>query len=594
MYLDIGDYGIIGNGRTAALVGKNGSIDWACFPYFHSPSVFGAILDDTIGGRFAIDLVDGEPMGQQYQDDTNVLETTMESDAGTIEIVDFMPQYVEEGDLVQPDEIHRLVRCTDGTGTIEVEFEPRFDYARGETELRPVEEGCIATHGDESLSLVTEMDIEVDGDVATGRTELDAGDELWLVSQYGEDDPDPVENRETRQTLEWTREYWRLWSSRCPYSGQYQDAVRRSALVLKLLAFESTGALVAAATTSLPEKPGGARNWDYRFNWIRDAVFSAWSLNQLDYHELGIDFLDHLRQQLSPTLIPPVVDVHGEAVPDEVELDHLEGYRGNDPVRIGNEAGDQEQWDSYGAMIDGMYFSHRKLGGVDAEQYRTFVKPAVEHVSEIWDQPDHGIWEVRGGKRHFTTSKVWCWVALDRGIKIARGEGFRDDVERWKPVRESIRRAVMENGWSEDLGAFSISYDNEALDASTLLFPLVGFLPADHPKMKQTIDAIEDNLRTGPLLYRYRPEAVFSDPIESGDSAFTTSSFWLVADLARMGRVDDATDYFESLLDYANHLGLYAEELDPHTGEQLGNVPQAYVHMGVINAAVELERAKQS
>ena len=590
MYRDIGEYGLIGSPRTAALVGRDGSIDWCCLPFFHSPAVFAALLDDEVGGRFTVTLPDGSPAEQRYESRTNVLRTTIDSPEGTIRLVDFMPYFMDRGTLVVRDEILRLIECLEGQPTVHVYFEPQFDFARGETHVEIVDGGCRAREGEETMVLASEVGFEDTEDGAVGRRRLRQGEKCWTVCAYGESDPTDV-GVDPAATLERTRRHWRSWSSRCAYDGRWREAVLRSALVLKELAYYPTGAVVAAATTSLPEIPGGTRNWDYRYTWIRDSIFSAWSFHQLDYFELGIEFLDLLERKLDPKSIPPIVDVHGNPIPPEEELDHLAGYRGSTPVRVGNAAADQIQWGSYGVMVDGAYFSHRKLGGIDSTAYEEFVRPAVDHICDVWDEPDHGIWEVRGGKRQFVTSKMWCWVVLDRGVKMASEQGYQADAERWKPVRSEIKKTVLERGWSEELGAFVMAFDEEALDASVLLMPLVGFLPANHPKMKRTIETIVEGLGTGPLLYRYHPEEVASDPIESGDLAFTTCSFWLVVCLVRLGRIDEAEALFETLLDYSNHLGLYAEELDPQTGTQMGNFPQAYVHMGLINAAVELEAA---
>lgn len=590
-YPDIGDYGVIGNPRTAALVGRDGSIDWCCLPFFHSPSVFAALLDRERGGRFAVSLADGSPRRQRYEPRTNVLETVLGSPAGEVRIVDFMPQFMDGGEMALRDEIVRSVRCLEGEPTLEVTFDPRMDFDRGETVLEPIDEGCHATDGNQSLTLVSDVALDRSADGATGRRTLEEGEELRFACRYG-DPPSALDpETEPERALELTRDYWRRWCDRCSYDGPWREEVLRSALTLKLLTAEATGAVVAAATTSLPEMPGGDRNWDYRYSWIRDSIFSAWSFHQLDYHETGIDFLALLEEKLDPERIPPIVDVHGNPVPEEESIEGFEGYRGSTPVRAGNDAADQLQWGSYGAMIDGAYFSHRTLGGIDRRSYEEFVRPAVEHVCETWEEPDHGIWEVRGGKRQFVTSKMWCWVVLDRGIKIARGQGYREDARRWDPRREAIREDILERGWSEEREAFTIAYGTDALDASVLLMPLVGFLPADHPKMERTIESVTDELADWPLLYRYRPEAVVSDPIETGDSPFTTCSFWLVVCLVRLGRTEEARELFEELVDYSTHLGLFGEELDPETGAQLGNFPQAYVHMGLINAATELGEA---
>lgn len=592
MYLDIGEYGVVGNGRTAVLVGRDGSIDWGCLPRFDSPAIFGALLDDEVGGHFAVTLCDGSPARQRYEDETNVLQTELSSPDGRIRVTDFLPAYMDRGEMEARDEICRFVECLEGHPRVRIEFDPALDYARGNTTLEAENAGCVARSDDRTACLESPVSLTVTSEGAVGERRLAPGEEFWLVCRHDDANPQQIDPEAASTALDRTREYWRLWCERAAYDGPYSDAVGRSALALKLLTYEETGAVVAAATTSLPEMPGGSRNWDYRYTWIRDSIFSAWSFYQLDYHELGIQFIDLLEAKLDPTEVPPMVDVEGDPVPTEVELDHLEGYRGASPVRIGNRAANQEQWDAYGMMVDGAYFAHRKLGGVESEVYESFVRPAVDHMCEVWEEPDHGIWEVRGGKQQFTSSKLWCWVALDRGIEIARAQGYRGDVDRWRPHREEIRESILEHGWSESLEAFRITYETDALDASVLLMPLVGFLPSHHPKMRRTIEAIETDLADGPLVYRYRPEAVPSDPIDEGDSAFTTCSFWLIACLARLGRLEDAKTTFEDLLEYANHVGLYAEELDASTGDHLGNFPQAYVHMGLINAAMEIDRAR--
>lgn len=591
-YREVGEYGIIGNMRSAALVGLGGSIDWCCLPYFHSPAVFGRLLDHETGGRFDVWVADGSPDDQRYEPRTNVLVTDLSSPAGALRIHDFMPCYMDGGSFVSHDQITRIVRCLEGSPTVELAFEPKLDFARGDTELESVDHGYVATDGKETVTLRSDLSLEAMDGTVMGTRELDGDEAVRFVCRYGSAEAEPASAPdEQAKQLDRTERFWKRWCDRCEYDGRWSDQVLRSALTLKLLTYEPNGATVAAATTSLPEETGGTRNWDYRYAWIRDAIFSAWSFHQLGYYEPGLRFVNFLREELDPTQVPPLIDVSGDRVLEETELDHLEGYRGSSPVRVGNAAGDQSQWGSYGALIDGEYFLHKELGGIESAAYEQFVRPAVDHVCEHWHEPDHGIWEVRGDKQDFVLSKAWCWVVLDRGIKIAKAGGYWDDVDRWEDHRETIKREVIEKGWSDKRGAFTMAYDSDAIDASILLLPLLGFLSARHPKMERTIDTIVNGLGDGVLLYRYDPAEVGSDPIESDESPFTTCSFWLISCLVQQGSIEEAKERFETMLDYANHLGLYAEELDPGSGRHLGNFPQAYVHMGLITAAVQLDDA---
>ena len=591
-YAPIEAYGVVGNLETCALVGPNGSIDWFPFPHLESPSIFAAILDAEQGGRFRITPT--EPFGtdRRYVGDTNVLETTFRTASGTATVTDFMPP---AGQLDHPNKvIYRKVTCTDGTADVDVELDPRFDYSRAETTIESVKNGVLAAGDEERTLLESPIDLEIDGGRITGELSMEADETAWFLlrctgAEDANTDPDAV--------LEATLEFWTDWAHSCgpeddcAFEGPWHDHVVRSELVLKLLTHAESGAIAAAPTTSLPEEIGGVRNWDYRFNWLRDAGFTVQALMNLGTAAEATDYFDwflDLCQATDPEQIQPLYGLHGESDLEERELEAFEGYRGSRPVRIGNEAADQRQFDIYGELllaVDEMYRHGRTLNGHEWDRIRAI----VDYVCEIWDDPDAGIWEVRGGDEHFVYSKVLCWVALDRGISIATDGSYDAPLERWRETRETIHTDVLENGYDEDVGAFVQSYESDALDATGLLLPVVGFLPFDDDRVQGTIDAIDTELVADDVfVQRYDGD----DGLPGEEGAFVLCSCWLIDALALSGRVAEATSRFETLLEYVNPLGLVAEEIDPETGAHLGNFPQGFSHIGIINSALYLGYAR--
>ena len=598
-YKPIGAYGLIGNLETCVLVSDDGSIDWCCLPYLQSPSVFAAILDDQKGGRFSIQPSDSFDATQRYLPNTNVLETEFTTDSGTVVLRDFMPILSDdpEAPYSQPW-IFRKAECTDGTVALDIDFQPRFNYARGRTVVEALEEGIIARGNGEHVSLTTSLELETDDDTAHGRHHLDAGDVHWYTLQYGQRKrPDSVD---PEALLQQVQRYWRSWVHQCtpeacPFDGPWHDAIVRSELVLKLLMHHRTGAIAAAPTTSLPELIGGTRNWDYRFSWIRDSAFTLQALYKLGhvresqaYFDWCLDIIHNESETFQ--LFQPMVGLQGEKQLTEETLDHLSGYRGSAPVRIGNAARSQLQLDVFGELVDALYETSQYGETITETTWET-VCDIIEYVCTFWDKRGAGMWEVRSEPEHFVHSKVMCWVALDRGIKMAQEQGLEAPIGHWSSVRSNIRDTVLKKGFNESMNSFARSFEaHDLLDASVLRIPLVGFLPFDDPRVQGTIDAVRNRLTTDEgLVYRYEGE----DGVPGGEGAFILCSFWLVDCLALSGNVQRAETFFENILDRASPLGLLAEEIVPETGELLGNYPQAFSHLGLINSAIYLRAAKE-
>lgn len=589
-YKRISEYGIIGDMHSAALVGIDGSIDWCCFPRFDSPSVFAAILDADKGGRFQVAPIDDYGSEQAYEEDTNILATIFKTSSGIVKVTDFMPCFMRRGEMMAFHEIHRRIESLEGSVGLRLVFQPRMKYATGKTSVEIFSTGCVANNEDEYLSLASRIKLaSTTLDSTISGFEVSESEDAWIVIKYGEQAVRDLDEYQSDYKLSKTRYYWRNWAKNIKYRGRWRDQVARSALTLKLLQYTSTGALVAAATTSLPEQKGGSRNWDYRYSWVRDAAFSLWALSLIGASREALDYMKWFMTicQKPGAELQMMLKVGGERYLAERELSHFEGYEGSRPVRVGNEACKQLQLDVYGALVDAIYFLYRVLGWTTKEVYENIVRGYADFVAKAWRLPDSGAWEMRTEPRYYVESRVWCHVALDRSVKLARYLGYDEDAERWKPIMQEIKKEILSKGWSERKGAFTMYYGNDSLDAANLLMPLVQFLPATHPKVASTIERIRQELSHNGLVYRYRSE----DGLPGGEGAFTVCSFWMVECLVHLGKLEEAERLFNELLKYSNHLGLYSEEVDPETGEALGNFPQAYTHMGLISTAVHLDEA---
>jgi GH15 family glucan-1,4-alpha-glucosidase len=605
-YLPIEDYGAIGNLRSVALVGLDGSIDWCCLPELDRPSVFAAILDSQRGGRFRVAPAGRWRSDQHYLEGTNVLETRFEAERGRLSVTDFMPLHgsiLGADDPLTAPEIHRILRCEEGEVEADVEWAPRFDYARAALRIERVTGGFAAGANGEHLTLgglpadAVKIAEEEGGPVLYARLRLSAGEHIALVTRYGASDARAGLD-ESLSVLETTVHAWREWAhhcerpGECAFGGPWHPQVVRSGLALKLLTHPDTGAIAAAATTSLPEEIGGVRNWDYRFTWIRDAAFTSQALFALGHRAEVLDFLNWAHGVSSvkgdrPFGLQIMYGLHGETELPEIELEHLEGYRGSRPVRIGNGAAKQKQLDIYGELMGSAYELVRMGGALDPP-LMAFLSHVADRACEAWREPDYGIWEVRGGPRHFVYSKVMVWVALDRAVRMAERWGLPGRVGRWRRNRDAVRQAILAEGYDRKVGAFVQSFGSKALDASNLLLPVLEFLPFDDPRVQGTIDRTLEHLTENGLVYRYRAD----DGLPGGEGAFALTTFWMVDALALSGRVEEAREMFEGVARRANHLGLYAEEFDPRTGAFLGNFPQAFSHIGFINSALYLARAE--
>jgi GH15 family glucan-1,4-alpha-glucosidase len=593
-YLPIAEHGLIGDLHTAALIGVDGTIDWYCCPDFDSPSLFAAILDHDRGGFWRIAPTGGGWTSKQlYFPDTNILITRFLSPDGVGEVQDFMPI---AGSPSHP--AHSLIRrlvCVRGEVEFETVVEPRFDYGRAEHALRSHERGAIFESPALTLALASPRPLTVTGAGARTAFTLSHGESasFALVPSGRGEQPPPFDEQAASLAFEDAVAYWRGWLSRSRYTGRWREMVHRSALTLKLLTYTPTGAIVAAPTTSLPEQLGGERNWDYRYTWIRDAAFSLYALLRLGFTDEAAAFMDWLTHRFrdchegksGPLQIMYGIDGRSE-LPEEL-LEHLEGYRGSAPVRIGNGAAAQLQLDIYGELIDSVYLYNKHGTPIYHDAWEDLAR-IVDWVCEHWDQADEGIWETRGGRRHFTYSRLMCWVAVERAIRIANQRGLPANRPRWGSTRDAIYRQIMQRGWHPERATFVQHYDTDVLDASVLLMPLVKFIAPTDPRWLSTLDAISTELVSDSLVYRYNT-AASPDGLRGHEGTFSICTFWYVEALARAGHLDDARLALEKMFTYANHLGLYAEEIGP-TGEQLGNFPQAFTHLALISAAVNLDR----
>ncbi|MEO8338585.1 MAG: glycoside hydrolase family 15 protein [Nitrospirota bacterium] len=596
-YKPIGDYGVIGDLHTVALVGKDGSIDWCCFPRFDSPSLFGALLDDQRGGRFRIAPLDEGKRQQLYLPETNVLLTRFLHQDGVAELTDFMPVECDElGIRPKRQQIIRMLLVVRGRIRFRLECRPAFNFGRDEHHVTVRPQGALFRSPSLAVGLVSPVPLTmVDGAIEAEFT-LAAGQRMSFFLEHLEAD-DTESILDAPQTAETafhdTVHFWRKWLAQCRYVGRWREMVQRSALTLKLLTYAPTGAIVAAPTTGLPETIGGERNWDYRYTWIRDAAFTLYALMRLGFSKEAGRFMEWLEARChdlnADGSLQVLYGIDGRRIgPEEVLLD-WDGYRGSKPVRVGNGAAHQRQLDMYGALMDAAYLYNKHGSPISYDSW-VGLSRLLEYVCANWDQPDEGIWEVRGGARQFVYSKVMCWVALDRGIRLADKRGFPADRAKWADVRDRIYLSVMSRGWNLELASFVQEYDGVALDASALVFPLVFFVSPTDPRMNTTLERLQSHLVSDALVFRYLPDHAAPDGLSGQEGTFTLCSFWMVEALTRAGRLEEARLMFEKILSYANHLGLYAEELSV-TGEHLGNFPQAFAHIGLISAAYNLDRA---
>ncbi len=604
MYEPIENYGIIGDMHSAALISQRGAVDWLCLPCFDSPAVFAALLDDEKGGSFAITAAEnGVKSKQFYWPDTNVLITRFLCSHGVGQVTDFMPVGLEPG---HPREhtLIRQVRAIRGELRFRMRCAPAFNFARDSHEVHRDREGVRFVAPGLSLRLASPVPLRiVDGKEAVAEFTLREGDEIaFSIGVAKDSEPLGFTNGEASEVLAETVTHWHHWLSQCTYRGRWREIVHRSALALKLLTYAPTGAIVAAPTTSLPEGIGGHRNWDYRYTWIRDAAFTLYGLLRIGFTEEAAAFMHwledraHERGEEGPLQIMYAVDGAHELV--EEELTHLDGYMGSKPVRVGNAAYNQLQLDIYGELMDSVYLYNKYGAPISYDLWR-HLRELVDWTAENWQRKDEGIWEVRGGQQHFVYSKLMCWVALDRALRLADKRSFPAPRVEWGRTRDRIYEEIMERGWNASRGAFTQAYGSEALDAANLLMPMVFFTAPNDPRMLRTLDAMmkppsRGGLLSNSLMYRYDVEKT-DDGLSGEEGTFNICTFWLVEALTRAGRtdrkkLDQARFMFEEMLGYANHLGLYAEQTGP-AGEALGNFPQAFTHLALISAAFNLDRA---
>ena len=604
-YQPIEDYGLIGNMHTAALVGRDGSIDWLCLPHFDSPSVFCKILDDKIGGYFRIAADCGKcTRKQMYWPETNVLITRTLMAEGVLEVVDYMPVGVKKGETGFRQLVRR-VESIRGSVPVKMECYPAFNYARDQHTVEIFDTGAVFQSPNLEIELTTRIPLRQDGQGVQASFTLEQGQHVSFALRPLDEKHlgKPIYSDELEQVmLSRTVEFWHRWLSKCTYKGRWREMIYRSALLLKLLTFEPTGALVASPTCSLPEAIPGPRNWDYRYTWIRDAAFPLYGLLRVGFTEEAGAFMHWLEQRCHERKpdggLQIMYGLHGEQRLPEISLDHLDGYKGCKPVRIGNAAAQQLQLDIYGELMDSVYL-YNKYGSPISWDLWSQLTGLVDWVCDHWQEADEGIWETRGGKQQFVYSKLMCWVAVDRGLRLADKRSFPANRRKWYPARDEIYLSIMKEGWNPKRQAFVQHYGSESLDAANLIMPLVFFTAPDDPRMLKTLDAIckdpaDGGLLSNSLVYRYNSKQ-FHDGLAGDEGTFNMCTFWLVEALTRAGRtdrskLDQARLIFEKMLGFANHLGLFSEETGAH-GEALGNFPQAFTHLALISAAYNLDKA---
>ena len=606
----IEEYGLIGNMHSAALVGDDGSIDWLCLPYFDSPSIFSKLIDDDRGGYFRISAVDSVDNRQMYFPETNVLITRFGSSDSAAQVTDFMPVHGghefagdpwSESSVTDECEASRIVRQATGvlgTTTMRMECRPAFGYGLTDHTVEKIDGGVRFTSGDgEVLTLVAPCEFAIKDGVVYATFVLEHDESVPFVLEWDgapEHSPELISSNDADGLLRDTVEYWRNWVGKCTYQGRWREEVVRSLLALKLLTFAPSGAIIAAPTTSLPEDIGGVRNWDYRYCWIRDAALTIDAFMRMGYVDEARGFMRWLgartREQhiVDGRPLQVMYSIWGDHELDERELDHMPGYRDSKPVRVGNGAYNQFQLDIYGELMESVYIYNRHGWPISFDMWKS-LSGILDWVSSNWQEPDEGIWEVRGGRRHFVHSKLMAWNALAKGLKLADERSFPANRELWISSRDQLFREVMEEGWNEDLKSFTQSYGSSVVDAALLQLLNIGALSPRDPRMSSTLERIENTLTRDSLVFRYDPEEA-EDGLEGKEGTFSMCTFWLVEALTRSGRLEEARFLFERMLGYASPLGLFSEETGP-TGEMLGNFPQAFTHLALITSAFILDRA---
>jgi GH15 family glucan-1,4-alpha-glucosidase len=579
----IEDYALIGDCQAAALVGRDGSIDWLCLPHFDSGACFAALLGTAEHGRFWLGPAQGGACTRRrYRQDTLILESEYDTPDGSVTVLDFMPPRTREPDVV------RIVTCTRGRVAMRMQLVIRFDYGSVVPWVQRLDGGIRAIAGPDSVMLRTAAALHGENLTTAADFTVTQGERVPFVLTWHPSHspaPPPVD---AEQALTFTEQWWRRWASRCQPGGEWREAIVRSLITLKALTFAPTGGIVAAPTTSRPDALGGIRNWDYRYCWLRDATFTLYALLTSGYREEARAFREWLLRAVAgdPAKLQIMYGLAGERRLTELELGWLPGYEGSAPVRIGNAASGQRQWDVYGELLDTMY-QCRRVGLETQEAGWRLERALLDFLESAWDQPDEGIWEVRGPRQDFTHSKMMAWVAVDRAVKSVERFGLEGPLERWRALRSTIHEQVCRRGFDPQLGAFVQAYGSRLLDASLLMMPLVGFLPATDPRVRGTVLAIERHLVQDGLVARYSTSSS-TDGLPPGEGAFLACSFWLADNLALLGRRPEAVQLFERLLALRNDVGLLAEEYDVRAGRQVGNFPQAFSHVGLVNTARNL------
>ncbi|MFL6079039.1 MAG: glycoside hydrolase family 15 protein [Ornithinibacter sp.] len=588
----IEDYAVVADLQTAALVARDGSMDWLCLPRFDSSAAFASLLGGPKAGRWRIAPMSGGACTRRaYRDDTMILESTWETDEGTVTVIDFMPIRQTQPDLI------RIVVGVSGRVRMGVELVARFDYGRVVPWVRHAGGRWVAVAGPDSLWLDTPVRLKGRNMRSLAEFTVEAGQRVPFVLTWVPSHQDEPPRYDPELALGETEQFWTSWIDRCTYDGRYADAVRRSLLVLKALTYAPSGGITAAATTSLPEQIGGPRNWDYRYCWLRDAAFTLQALTGSGYTEEAKAWRDWLLRAVAgdPQDLQIMYSLTGRRRLPETELTWLEGYEGSGPVRVGNEAAGQFQLDVYGELLDGLY-SARVAGLASDHDAWTLQSLLTDYLEGAWQRPDSSLWEVRGPQQHFVHSKVMAWVGLDRMIDTAERSGLKAPLKRWRATRDTIHAEVCAHGYDAERGTFTQYYGSRGLDAALLLIPRVGFLPPTDPRVVGTVDAVQRELTQDGFVLRYLTDADPTsehgtvDGLPGSEGAFIACSFWMADALALTGRHREARDLFERLLDLRNDVGLLSEEWDPHARRQLGNTPQAFSHVGLVNTALTLDR----